>query len=274
MTAQVEEKVVQIATVNITRSPLQPRKRFDETALTELAESMRQRGVIQPIVVRSLNGTGENFELIAGERRLRAALQINLKTIPAIVREYTDEEAADVILIENLQREDLTIIEEAHGLKMLMERHGEDFKVVAEKVGKSPTHVMLRLALLTLPKYVQGLLDEGSLTAAHGQAILELEGEGVKIEAAKMANRLRLTAVQLRGRFQRDAKKKKRGATESGRGAGVVKFNHVSGALVRLFDYLNGFEFKKLNDERKRQILRQQIGLVERQLAEAKEKLG
>ena len=152
----------------IRANPSQPRRHFDEAAIAELATSIRERGVLQPILLRAV---GDDFEIIAGERRWRAAQQAQLHKIPAIVREFSDEASAEIALIENVQREDLSAIEEAEGYDKLIKRHGHTQDAVGKLVGKSRTHVTNLLRLLDLPESVRQMLLRGDISMGHGRAI-------------------------------------------------------------------------------------------------------
>ena len=152
----------------------QPRKRFDETALQDLADSIRTHGVIQPLTVRRLSSG--YYQIIAGERRWRAAKIAGLTEIPAVIIEADDRKVMEIGLIENLQREDLNPIEEAAGFKVLMEEYGLTQEDVAQRVGKSRPAVANALRLLALPDAVCQLLEEGRLSAGHARALLPLPG--------------------------------------------------------------------------------------------------
>lgn len=156
------------------RSPYQPRKEFKPEALAELAQSIRTQGVIQPIVVRQLGM--ETYEIIAGERRWRAAQQAELTEIPAVIREVSDEAALAMALIENLQREDLNPLEEALALNRLMNEFGLTHQEAADIVGKSRTAVTNLLRLLTLRSEVKTMLEQGDLEMGHARALLALKG--------------------------------------------------------------------------------------------------
>lgn len=156
------------------RSPYQPRKEFKPEALAELAQSIRTQGVIQPIVVRQLGV--ESYEIIAGERRWRAAQQAELTEIPAVIREVSDEAALAMALIENLQREDLNPLEEALALNRLMNEFGLTHQEAADVVGKSRTAVTNLLRLLTLRSEVKTMLEQGDLEMGHARALLALKG--------------------------------------------------------------------------------------------------
>lgn len=163
----------------------QPRKHFDEASLAELADSIREHGIIQPLTVRKL--ASGYYQIIAGERRWRAARLAGLQEVPVIVMEADDRKAAELAMIENLQREDLNPIEEANGYKVLMSEYGLTQEEVAQRVGKSRPAVANALRLLTLPDPVHLLLEEGKLSAGHARAILAVpSGELQKKLAQKV----------------------------------------------------------------------------------------
>jgi ParB family transcriptional regulator, chromosome partitioning protein len=149
-------------------NPLQPRQHFDEAAIDELAASIAERGVLQPILVREIEG---GYELIAGERRWRAAQKARLHEIPALVREANEESSAEIALIENIQREDLNAIEEAEAYRQLIGRYGHSQEVVGKLVGKSRSHVANLLRLLDLPQAVRLMLLRGDISMGHARAI-------------------------------------------------------------------------------------------------------
>jgi ParB family transcriptional regulator, chromosome partitioning protein len=164
----------------ISPSPFQPRRAFDEIKLEELATSIRNQGIIQPLVVRP---KGARFELIAGERRWRAAMKAGLSRVPVVVREASDQDALQLALIENLQREDLNPIEEATGYRRLQEEFTWSQEEVAEKVGKSRPAVTNALRLLSLPSEVQQEVVSGNLPAGQARALLGLQSEAVIMTA-------------------------------------------------------------------------------------------
>lgn len=152
--------------------PFQPREAQDETALAELAASIREHGVLQPILVRAVKGKANRFQIIGGERRWRAAQAAGLHEVPALVRDFSDREAMAAGLVENLQRQDLNPLEEAEGYGRLTEQFGLTQEALARAVGKSRPHVANTLRLLNLPERVRDLLREGALTAGHARALL------------------------------------------------------------------------------------------------------
>jgi ParB family chromosome partitioning protein len=171
-----------VAVDRITPSPFQPRRTFDEAKLEELAASIRHQGIIQPLVVRP---QGEGFELIAGERRWRAAMRAGLSRVPVMIRNASDHEALQLALVENLQREDLNPIEEASGYRRLQEEFHWSQEEMADKVGKSRPAIANSLRLLTLPTEVQQELTAGNLPAGQARALLGLHTEPLIISACR-----------------------------------------------------------------------------------------
>ena len=161
----------------------QPRKRFEEEALQDLADSIRTHGIIQPLTVRRL--ASGYYQIIAGERRWRAAKLAGLTEVPAVIIEADDRKVMELGLIENLQREDLNPIEEANGYKVLMEEYGLTQEEVSQRVGKSRPAVANALRLLALPDPVCQLLEEGKLSAGHARAILSVPNGGLQMQLAK-----------------------------------------------------------------------------------------
>ena len=160
----------------------QPRKTFDQTALEELADSIRQHGVLQPLLVRPLpNGA---YQLVAGERRWRASRLAELKEVPVIIKELTDTEAMEIAIIENLQREDLNPIEEAEGLQTLIDKCGFTQEEVATSVGKSRPAITNALRLLKLPEDVREMTKKGEISAGHARALLSFDNQALMQEVA------------------------------------------------------------------------------------------
>lgn len=150
----------------------QPRDHFDDAAIGDLVSSIRENGIIQPILVRPIEGETDQFEIVAGERRWRAAQKAQLHEVPIVIRTLTDSQALEVALVENVQREDLSSIEEAKGYQQLMDYFGHTQADIAAGVGKSRSHVANTLRLLGLPESVQRLLAEGKLSAGHARALI------------------------------------------------------------------------------------------------------
>lgn len=162
----------------------QPRRHFDENAITTLADSIRQHGLIQPILVRS---TGTGYQIVAGERRWRACRMLGMSEIPAVVKEFSDSETAQIALIENIQREDLNPIEEAAAYKELMENYDMTQEELSKAVGKSRSAIANAVRLLNMPEKVQELLRKGELSAGQAKAIAAAESEEQMIDLAKRA---------------------------------------------------------------------------------------
>lgn len=161
----------------------QPRKEFSEEAMRELADSIAQHGVLQPLLVRPLLSGG--YQIVAGERRWRASRMAGLATVPALIRELTDSEVMQIALIENLQREDLKPLEEAQGYQALMEEFGFTQDEISKSVGKSRPAVTNALRLLNLPESVRGMLARGDLSAGHARTLLSFKDEAAMLAAAK-----------------------------------------------------------------------------------------
>ena len=203
--AEEAGKVISLRLSEIVPNRAQPRKQFDEDALAELADSIAQHGVIQPLLVRPLaDGT---YQLVAGERRWRASRMAGLTEVPVTVREMTDKEAAQLALIENLQREDLNPMEEANGYRTLMEQYELTQEETARVVNKSRPAVANALRLLNLPTAVAGLVESGRLSAGHARTVLAFETEEEQTAAAEEAVAKGLSVRELE-RMAKSAKKK------------------------------------------------------------------
>lgn len=174
------EETRKLALTQLVPGKHQPRKLFDNNALAELAVSIRNQGVIQPLLVRLLPGMPQRYEIVAGERRWRAARMAGLTEVPVIVTEYTDKEAMTVALVENLQREDLNPMEEAEALQALRKAHGLSQEALAEQLGKSRSAVANSLRLLQLPTAMQHALAGGDISAGHARALLAVADEGLR----------------------------------------------------------------------------------------------
>ncbi len=176
--------------VDIVPNKDQPRKKFNDESLSELADSISQHGILQPLLVRPLSGG--TYQLVAGERRWRASRIAGLKEVPVVIKELTDEEASVIAMIENLQREDLNPIEEADGIKYLMTKYSLTQEEVSEKVGKSRSAVANSLRLLKLPESITEYVRDGIISAGHAKALLPLEDEEKMISLSN-----RITAENL-----------------------------------------------------------------------------
>ncbi|MEO0619485.1 MAG: ParB/RepB/Spo0J family partition protein [Pseudomonadota bacterium] len=165
-----EQRVVPIDLVN--PSPLNPRRTFPETELSELAASLKEKGLVQPLIVRPSAAEGEGFEIVAGERRWRAAQRAGLHTIPVIVRVLSDREVLELAIIENVQRADLNIVEEANGYAELMERYNYTQEDLSQVIGKSRSHLANTIRLLKLPEKVLGYVRDGRISAGHARPLI------------------------------------------------------------------------------------------------------
>ena len=184
------QAVVEVDLKSVVSSPLQPRKVFSEASIEELAESIRQHGIIQPLIVREVNG---KYELIAGERRWRASNHLKIKKVPILVREASDRDVLEMALIENLQRADLNAIEEAAGYARLAKEFGLKQETIAKQVGKSRASVANSIRLLELNADVQELLSEQKIAVGHAKAILGLKEKKKHHEVALQVIKKKLT---------------------------------------------------------------------------------
>lgn len=198
---QIEEKIItetpkeQITELNLSElrsNPYQPRKNFDERALQELADSIKEHGVFQPIIAKkSIKG----YEIIAGERRVKASILAGKETIPAIIRDFSDQDMMEIALLENLQRENLNALEEAIAYKKLLEELSLTQEKLAIRLGKSRSHITNMLGLLTLPEEVKDMIMENKLTMGHARVLSKLE-DSEKIK--ELANRIVMENLSVR----------------------------------------------------------------------------
>ena len=220
-----KNSVVMLKVHEVEPNRSQPRKDFQEEALAELADSIAQHGVLQPIVVRPLFDGG--YQIVAGERRWRAARMAGVADIPAMVRELSDGEVMELALIENLQREDLTPLEEALGYQTLIETYGMTQDEVSKTVGKSRPAVTNALRLLHLPAPVRLLLEEGRISAGHARALLGFSDEKEMLAAAKLAAEKQLSVREV----ERMAKKSAQDALQKPKKSRIPYFQEVELAL-------------------------------------------
>ncbi|MCV6596308.1 MAG: ParB/RepB/Spo0J family partition protein, partial [Mangrovicoccus sp.] len=187
-------------------NPDQPRRSFNEVALQELADSIREKGILQPLIVRPFGGEPKTYQIVAGERRWRAAQAAQLHEVPVIVRDFTDTEVLEIAIVENIQRADLNPIDEARGYAQLIERFGHTQEKLGEVMGKSRSHIANSLRLMQLPDEVQGMLAEGALSAGHARALITSE------DASTLARQ-----VVAKGLSVRDTEKLAKGKAPSNR---------------------------------------------------------
>jgi len=204
---------------------LQPRKRFATEELNDLADSVREKGVLQPILVRPVRGEANAYEIVAGERRWRAAQMAQLHEVPVVVRDMGDSESLEIAIIENVQRADLNAIEEAAAYYELMERFKSTQEKVAKEVGKSRSHIANTLRLLTLPEAVRALVRDGTLSAGHARTLVGLP------DAEKRAQEIIAGLLNVRQAEQRSSNKK-RGKTARPKDSETIDLeSRVSNAL-------------------------------------------
>ncbi|MBC8436590.1 MAG: ParB/RepB/Spo0J family partition protein [Candidatus Omnitrophica bacterium] len=189
-----EIKIINVQTERIKPNPFQPREDFESQGLEELAQSIKEKGVIQPLLVRR---KGDDYELIAGERRWRAANLLNMKEVPILVKDVEDRESLELALIENIQRQDLNPIEEAHAYQYLIEKFNLTQERIGQVLGKARVSITNILRLLKLPQEVQQELKRGRISFAHGRALLELDDENQQRRLAQEIISRGLTVSEL-----------------------------------------------------------------------------
>lgn len=211
----------------------QPRQSFDDGAMTELADSIAQHGVLQPILVRPLLSGG--YQIVAGERRWRASRMAGLTTVPAVIRDLTDSEVMQLALIENLQREDLKPLEEANGYKMLMDNFEFTQEEIAKTVGKSRPAITNALRLLNLPEDMQNMLERGEMTAGHARTLLSFKNED-QMKAA--ARRVTMEGISVR-ELEKMAKRANEEKSEKADKPAKRRIRYYDEAELALRDVLN-----------------------------------
>lgn len=233
-----------IAVEKLVPNPNQPRRDFTPEALQDLAASIRQKGVLQPLIVRPVAGT-DSYEIVAGERRWRAAQIAQLHRLPVIVRDFDDTEVLEVAIIENIQRADLNAIEEAAGFRQLMDKFGHTQEKIAEALSKSRSHIANLLRLLNLPTDVQAFIREGKLTAGHARALITTHNpselartiieKGLSVrEAEQLSRQTSSTPPRAKGsstaqKFEKDADTRALEADLSANLRMAVSINHEPG---------------------------------------------
>ncbi len=187
-------------------NPNQPRRTFSQDQLDELAASVKEKGIIQPLIVRSI--PGGDYEIVAGERRWRAAQMAQLHDIPVVIRDFDDTEVLEIAIIENIQRADLNAVEEAAGYKQLMDRFGHTQEKLSEALGKSRSHIANLMRLLSLPMDVQALVVEGKLSAGHARALITAENPSeLANQVVRDGLSVRATEALVKKQNQPDAEK-------------------------------------------------------------------
>jgi len=198
--------IVEIKITDIEANDKQPRKAFNDATLADLSESIKEHGVVQPIIVRKL---GSSYQIVAGERRWRAARLAGKKTIPAIIKECSNLEVMELALIENLQREDLNSIEEAMAYKSLIEEYNMTQEEISKKIGKSRPAIGNSLRLLQLPQEIKNMIAEGKISQGHARALLSISGEKKQLDMAEKIIAQQLNVRQIE-KLAKDTKQKKK----------------------------------------------------------------
>jgi ParB family chromosome partitioning protein len=199
-----DDKVIEIPLHELRPNPYQPRKNFSEESIEELAASIREHGVIQPIIVRKVL---KGYEIIAGERRYRASAAAKLEHIPAVVREFTDQQVMEIALIENIQREDLNAMEVAVAYQALIDRFSLTQEELSAKVGKSRSHIANFLRLLQLPDEIKEYVSRGTLSMGHARALVGVQNSKLQKELAEMTIRQQWSVRELEEALQKNNEK-------------------------------------------------------------------
>ncbi|GAB2537061.1 nucleoid occlusion protein [Gracilibacillus alcaliphilus] len=206
---KLQDEVIYIETDNIVPNRYQPRSIFDEEKINELAQTLHTHGLIQPIVVRKAENEEATYEIIAGERRWRAAKSLEWDKVPAIIREMTDKETASVALIENLQREELTVIEEAAAYEKLIEMHNLTQEALAQRLGKSQSTIANKMRLLKLPEEVKEAILKKTITERHARALIALKNEEQQLKILLQIIEKELNVKQTEALIERQLADKK-----------------------------------------------------------------
>jgi len=237
MEQKSEENVQEIDIKKIVANDKQPRKDFDEQKLGELADSMKQHGVLQPVILRK---KGNIYEMVAGERRLRAATKAGIQKIPAIIKELSDTEVMEIALIENLQREDLNPIEEALAYRSLMSDFGLTQEELSKRVGKSRSLIANTVRLLNLDKEIQDLVAQDELTAGHARALLSIQNKKERLNLAKKISAGDLSVRQTEQMVKKISDERKQSKTQKSKEINPVmlditeKLQRTLGTRVRI----------------------------------------
>ena len=231
--------VIEVEIGLIRPNPSQPRKRFDQEKLDELAASIREHGVVQPLILRP---RGEGYDLVAGERRWRAARLAGLKTVPALVRDFTEAQVMEIALIENLQREDLNPMEEAQAFRRLTEEFGLNQEELAKRLGKSRPQITNTLRLLNLSPSVQDLVAAGQVSMGHAKVLLSVEDPAVQIDTARriVSHGLSVRETENLTKQMGQARNKKGAGRKSARNPVLVdlegELRHLFGTPIRIVE--------------------------------------
>lgn len=211
-------------------NPEQPRRAFDKAQLADLAASIRKKGIIQPLIVRPCPGETEGYEIVAGERRWRAAQMARLHEIPVLVRDFDDTEVLEIAIVENIQRADLNPVEEATGFSQLMEKFGHTQEKLSEVLGKSRSHIANSVRLLQLPEEVLDYLREGKLSSGHARALITVE------DPAVLARRVIKKGLSVRETEKLVKSDPETGAAKGGKSRGAAESGHEKDADTKALE--------------------------------------
>ena len=251
---KVQNSVNKLSISNLVSNKYQPRKNFDEENLQELVNSIKERGIIQPIIVRKSNTDKSKHEIIAGERRWIAAQKAGLHEVPIVILDLNDNESLEVAIVENIQRDDLNIIEEAKGYKRLSDEFGYDHEKIAKFMSKSRSHVSNTLRLLNLPEDIIGMIEEGNLTAGQARPLIGLSN-ATQIAEEIVSKKLSARSVELLTRKEKGVQKpgfkidsnimneQKKIEEILGLKVNILNKSNNSGRLIIEYKDLDQFEF-------------------------------
>jgi len=241
----------------------QPRKMFNDETIKEMADSIKEHGVLQPLLVRPLESG--KYELVAGERRLRAAVLAGLKKVPVVIREMQDPEAWEAALIENLQRENLNPVEEAAAYREMLERYGYTQEELARKIGKSRAHVANTVRLLNLPEEVRELVKSGEITAGHARAILALKDEEQQLALARKIIQQGMTVRDTEEAGTRERKVRTKAVKAKDPNLAMVeqRFEELLNTRVKVIKQKNGGKIEvHFNDDEELSRIMEVMGLL------------
>ena len=248
------EVVLQIDLKKISPNPYQPRKIFDEDKIDELAASISENGVFQPIIVKQFN---DKYIIVSGERRFRACQKLKINTIPAIVRNYDESKVAEIALIENLQRENLTAMEEASAYQTIMKELGLTQSELAKKIGKSRSYITNVVGLLSLPKEVAELVSEGKITSGHARPLSKLKDEKRIIEIANEIVKKNLNVRDVEAITKNEKKTKTIKTSSKSYNKAEVKLQNYLGCKVKITEGKITLSFPK---EKRNEVIKKITG--------------
>lgn len=228
ITEEEAKNVNYISIDELSRDSAQPRKTFDQEEMDALAQSIKENGIIQPIIIRNV---GEDFTIVAGERRFRAAKQVGLVEVPVIIKDISDLQVLEISLVENVQRQDLNAIEEANAYKRLANEHKLTQEGISKSIGKSRTAIANKIRLLNLNDEIQKYIIEGRLSEGHGRALLAIEDEEKQLQIAKTAIKRSLSVREI----EKLSKKKEKAPPKAIKTEYEEEFKRVENELAKKF---------------------------------------